>query len=222
MNIKKSFISPGILLAIILSVVVISGGAYFVMHQNIQSQLAIDLSSVTPQFVDNKDANGTLVIPANLEKIKTDVESILIPAEQTGTWEIVLNAVGKRYVVATVLRPTDAGSSPQIIDSVTLKSSNYIPGLFQFVVGKTQVYVSSTDICTYTLDQPSCIPLPGAKLSGGEVYGDDETMSSYFVPQDETHTDTSLTIAVLELVNPYTNQAKLQKVRDITLVLPSH
>lgn len=182
-----------------------------------QTQLAIDLSKVTPQFI----TRGS-VLSSDLEKIRQDVKSILLPGEQNDSQVgIALNAVGKRYVVATVLRPTDAGSNPRIIDSVTLKSSNYIPGLFQFTVGKTAVYVSATDICTYMLDQSSCVPLQGAKLSGGEMYGDNEQAAGYFVPQDLTHTNTSMTIAVLAWTNPYTNQAKLQKVRDITLTLPT-
>lgn len=255
MHTQRGFIGTGVLIAIVLVLLVVGGGVYFVMHQSPsqtasenypdlsttqqklthnqtentlvarptgttqsanQSQLAMDLSKITPQFITADTA-----ISADLGKIKADVKSILLPNEQNDSQvDIALNVVGKRYVVATVLRPTDAGSHPQIVDSVTLKSSNYIPGLYQFTIGKTQVYVSATDICTYTLDASSCVPLQGAKLSGGELYGDDQTMASYFVPQDLTHTNTSMTIAVLAWVNPYTNQAKLQKVRDVTLAMP--
>jgi len=135
-------------------------------------------------------------------------------------WGIELNAVGKRYVVATVARPTGAGVSPQIIDSTTLKST-YLAGPFQLKTDKIAVFVSAKDICMYRLDAPSCVPLPGAKLSGEEVYGDDESMPPSVAPQDATLTNTSLIIAVLVWTNPGTNLAKLQKVRDLKLMLPS-
>ncbi|MES2225913.1 MAG: hypothetical protein V4480_03860 [Patescibacteria group bacterium] len=179
------------------------------------SRLATHLSKITPQFI----AADTTLSP-ELENIRQDIKSILLDSQSDPQIDIALDAVGSRYVVATVLYPTDRGSSPQVIDSATLDSSTYIPGLYEFTVGKTQIYVSATDICTYTLDQPSCVPLPKAKLSGGELYGDDSGMAGYFVPQDLTHTNTSMTIAVLAWENPYTSRAKLKKVRDVTLVLP--
>lgn len=262
MQTRRGFIGLMALVAIVLGIMVISGSAYFMMHQNsapqtlqnhpdisttqqtqlrvqttknvpvvqpptnaaqpiAQSQLAKDLSNITPQFVDDtkEDSTGRQILPSELEKIKNDVALIRIgpgPYDSNTGPDIFLEAVGKRYVELTITRPTDASSSPQILDSVTLKS-NYISGLFQFVIGKTAVYVSATDICTYTLDQPSCVPLPGAKLSGGEVYGDDSGMAGDFAPQDLTHTNTSMTIAVLAWANPYTDRAKLRKVRDVTL-----
>jgi hypothetical protein len=203
--------------------------AQSVAQPTTRSQLAIDLSSVTPKFVEYKEdpTTGEQVLSPDLEKIKNDAAAILIgpgPYDPSAGPDILLNAVGTRYVEVTITHPTDAGSSPQILDSVTLRSVP-ISGLFQFTIGATAVYVSATDICTYTLNTPSCVPVPGAKLSGitttgGEVYGDDETQGGYFVAQDLSHTNTSMTIAVLALVNPGTDQVKLQKARDVTLPLP--
>ena len=221
---------------IILIVLIIVGGLYlFIANSKTKTatnilntsqistttaQLAIDLANVTsPQFVDDKS------LAPELQKIKEAVKTILYPDGPVGG-DITLIAVGKRYVVASIPSNPD-NSIIKILDSVTLES-NYISGLFQFKTDKIAVYVSATDICTYTLDQPSCIGLPGAKLSGGEIYGDDETLGGYFIPQDETHTNTSLTIAVLKWVpNPEKSSPSntvasnvLKKVRDVTFVLP--
>jgi hypothetical protein len=194
-----------------------------------QSQLITDLANVTPQFVDDKENDDNPVaLPANLEKIKRDIESIMqeqsILDEQAGSdVSFTLNAVGKRYVLVNLFEGPEGEGSPYILDSETLQS-NYIPGLFQFETEKTAVYVSATDICTYTLDQQSCIPLPGAKLSGNEDYGDDQGLAGYFIPQDETHTDSSFTIAVLQWPSSPPSDTDTsnepQKVRDITLPLP--
>ncbi|MBI5003912.1 hypothetical protein HZC00_02370 [Candidatus Kaiserbacteria bacterium] len=165
--------------------------------------------------------DGKQPLSPALEKINQDMASILIPKEHADSWDVTLGAVGKRYVVVTIARPTGAGSSDQILDSVTLKS-NYVDGLFQFVVGKTAVYVSGTDICAYTLDQPSCVALPGAKLSGDEVYGDAGGLAGYFEPQGLTHTNTTLTIDILKWVpDQETGYSKLQKARDVMLKLPA-
>lgn len=186
-----------------------------------QSQLVMDLSRVTPQFIEYKqNANVPKMLTPDLESVRQDIKSIL-GTEDNPQVDVGLIAVGKRYVVATEIRPSDGGSSLQIIDAATTKVINSIPGLYQFTVDKTKVYVSATDICTYTLDTPSCVPIPGAKLSNGEVYGDDGTLAGYFEPQDLIQTDTSMTIAVLALINSNTNQAHLEKVRDITLTLPA-
>jgi hypothetical protein len=114
--------------------------------------------------------------------------------------------------------PGDAGGLPYyILDSTTLQPT-YIDGFFQFATNDTAVFVNPTDICTYTPDQPACVPLPGAELSGNEMYGDDENSGNYFVPQDETHTNTSFTLAVLGW-SPSDNRFTLDQVyrlQDVT------
>lgn len=247
MKTQRGFVSAAVLIAIVLGLIVIGGGAYFVKHQNptsetsqnypdisttqhtqaqitnapavqqatnatqsaAQSQLARELALAAPQFID--PANP----PSNLKKIAAAIATIVKSDAQS----VTVSAVGKRYILVSVNRPTDKSVTPEIFDLVAQKIVGFIPGLYQFTVGKSQVYVSATDVCTYTLDQAACVPLQGAKLSGGEVYGDDNTMGAYFVPQDLSHTETSMTLTVLAWVNPYTNQAKLQKVRDVTLSL---
>jgi len=247
MHISRTTLIIGLVLAVLVGLVIFAGSGRYVgttdvmpvqsqqdatAEQQAQAQLMADLTTITPQFVEYKQgADGKQILSPELEKIKNDVGAILIgpgPYDSSTGSDVLLNAVGKRYVEITITRPTGAGSSPQILDSATLKSQN-ISGLFQFVVGKTAVYVSATDICTYTLDQPSCIPLPGAKLFGNEVYGDAEMVAGYFEPLDLSHTNTSMTIAVLEWVpNPEqsspTNTVPskiLKKVRNVTLALTS-
>jgi|SRR3989344_1901167 len=235
MQTTRGFISLGLILLLVIGLAVLGGTGYYAMQQNAtsqtsspatsaaQSQLAVDLSNITPQFVEYKSGpDGKQILSPDLEKIRNDVGVILIgpgPYDSSTGADVVLMAIGKRYVVATVTRPTGAGVRPQIIDSNTLKP-DYLPGPFQLKTDKIAVFVSAKDICMYRLDEPSCVPLPGAKLSGKEVYGDDETMPPFVAPRDAKLTDTSLTIAVLAWTNPGTDLAKLQKVRNITLALP--
>jgi hypothetical protein len=182
-------------------------------------QLATDLSKVTPQLVDDREEYSLPPIPLSpdLERIKIDLLSF---NNYSANQYVVLYAVGKRYVAAT--GPDGAGDGPPsiyVFDSVTL-TSKYLARLFQLRTEKIAVFVSATDICTYAPDQSSCVAVPGAKLSGNEIYGDDQNSAAYLIPQDATLTDTSLKIAVLTWVNPYTIQAKLQKVREATFTLP--
>lgn len=181
--------------------------------------LRTDLQGITPHFIDLGE--HTQPLNSQEQKIKNDVSAILIPEPMDGVG-VSLLAVGQRYVVAALLRPTDGGTPLEIIDSATGQIDS-IPGLFQFIAHGSAVYLSAQDICTYTPDQSSCVSVPGAKLSGDEMYGDDETMGGYFQPQDETHTDTSITIAVLKLTpDPAScpDCKMLKKERDVTLPLP--
>jgi hypothetical protein len=169
---------------------------------NKTSQLAADLSMVKPQFINNQ-GDGNILLP-----IRDDIRSLL--NDQT----YFLVAVGKRYVVAT--SESEQGIDTEIIDSQSLRSTG-ISGWLQFKTGNTAVYVSAQDICTYTIDTPSCTETPGAKLEGDEVYGDDQMLAGFFQPQDETHTNTSLTIAILRWDS---TESHLVKVRDVTFTLP--
>jgi len=194
-----------------------------------QQQLIADLSNVTPQFVSTTTgSDGTQILSSALQKIEYDVVVVDNYGSNPytgGPTQINVYAIGKRYVAVSVPGPGD-GASTQILDSVTLKS-NYLSGPFQLQTNKVAVFVSPTDICTYKPDQALCIPLPGAKLTGKEVYGDDQNSGNYLAPQDATITDTSLTIAVLTWVmvpsdNPQVQppHPQLQKVREATYTLP--
>jgi hypothetical protein len=197
-----------------------------------QSQLIADLSHIAPQFVDDTEARNTPApLPAYLHKIKTDLTEIMFgpgPHDPAYGVTLTLIAIGKRYEVFILDHPTDTGSLPIIFDLITGNSVG-IPGLYQFTVGDTAVYVSATDICTYTLDQPSCVELPGAKLPSGEitpgseVYGDDQGLAGYFTAQDLSHTSTTLTIALPkwpQFNNDQNGPNEPQKIKDVTFVLP--
>jgi hypothetical protein len=209
----------------VVATIVLTAGGWMYFHGSgvnprsaQQSVLASELSKATPQFIEYKeDATGQQVLSTDFEKIRQNAIAILLPHNDPDySKRLSLIAVGKRYVLVGMPGPEE--NHPTIFDSITSKSVP-ISGLYQFTVGNTQVYVSTTDICTYTLDTDACAPIPGAKLSGNEIYGDDSGLGGYFVPQDFTHTGTSLTLAVLAWSAPGTDKAKLQKVRSLTLPL---
>lgn len=194
------------------------------------SQLAIDLSTVTPQFIDDggdgKYKDGT-PLPDYMIKIKNDIAAIFAPASQDGYYlysrpsNIVLFAIGERYVFFGDIRAKESGSD-KILDSVTQTSTETRAFSIQlFKTDEIAVYVSPQNVCTYTLDQPSCVPLAGADLSGEEFYFD--PMGGFWI--EETHTDTSLTIGVFDresplILDPNTGSLLAKKLRDATFVLP--
>jgi hypothetical protein len=186
------------------------------MDSTATSQLLEDLSGVTPQFV------GTSTDPEVQKKIEVDIMVSLMSKAKTaeerqhyidGTSEVSLHSFGKRYVTFGVVTPSDRPVGVRIYDAVTGQYSK--DGLLpspHLQVGTMEVYVSMNDICTYTLDTPDCVSIPGAKLSGDETYGDEANMAGELEPQGLTFTKDTLTIDVLN--------NKLEKVRTATLKLP--
>ncbi|OGG41180.1 hypothetical protein A2118_00280 [Candidatus Kaiserbacteria bacterium GWA2_50_9] len=189
------------------------------MTSSVRSQLAIDLSIVTPQFIDSGNysvySDGRPFLDY-IMNIKKDLEMIPIFKEamdnSASETEVLLKAIGKRYVLLHMPGGKDMGEDV-VFDSVTQQISDVIswPRIL-FKTDTFAVYVSPDDICTYTLDQPSCVPLPNAKLSNQEeLYWD--PMGGP-VELKETHTDTSLTISV------YNRSDGGRMLRKSTFTLP--
>lgn len=237
MNHQKGFISP--LVLALIAVLLIGGGAY-VYVQNKQanepiattstaqtskntsatpSRLALDLANVTPQFIDENGYGGLkdgTPLPAFAVQIKKDIAAIFTPPDNKGyhlyskAENIYLIAVGKRYVIFGDSLAKE-GYSGELFDSVTNTSLPMGPWAAQiFHTNTFAVYVMPNSICTYTLDQPICITIPGSKLTESEGYWD--TMGgSYGIT--ETHTNTSLTVTDFSL-------ATGKKSREMTFALP--
>lgn len=184
------------------------------------SQLVLDLANVKPQFIDENGygelKDGT-PLPNFALQIKKDIATIFTPTSNEGyhlyskAENIYLIAIGKRYVIFGDKNAKE-GYYGELFDSVTntsLPMGSWAPQIFH--TDKFAVHVSPSDICTYTLDQPLCVTLPGSKLNSSEGYWD--TMGGSF-GITETHTNTSLTISVFDY-------ATSKKLRDVTFALPA-
>ena len=178
-------------------------------------KLKKDISIVTPQFVNDTEsviAASTSSLPLELHRIREDFGLILHPLEwrlknvqSYDPADLILFAVGKRYILYTVAVKKDGGALYSIFDSVTQNSANIVPeqgpiysDIYQplFKTEKTMIFVTRNNLCAYVLDGSSCVQIAGAKLAGDEVYGAYEMGGLGGV--EETHTDSSFTITVFK------------------------
>lgn len=170
----------------------------------VASQLALDLANVTPQFIDENGYGGLQdgkPLPVFATTIKKDIAAIFTPTDNQGyhlyskAENIYLVAIGKRYVIFGD-KEAKEGYSGELFDSVTNTSLPMGPWASQiFHTDKFAVYVSPTNICTYTLDQPLCTILSDSKLTGSERYWDPPTGE---ISIEETHTNNSLKISAFD------------------------
>lgn len=186
-----------------------------------QKKLEIDLSGITPQFVDKDQP-----ITPELQKVKDDVIAFLTvqePGNAEYYSQILLVAVGKRYIL--ISQPSAASYYDEIVDSQTGKITP-IPGGTRYYLASEgrniALYIDNQHIYTYTIDQPSTVLVSGSQLSGSETYHSGEADMSDLIPH-EMHTQDSITITVFDM-NKRVLNTKLGegatmngKVREITL-----
>lgn len=243
-------------LLLILGMLVILGGiALFVANKQSETleprqpeqveqkslpPIGIDMSTITPQFVDDREADpkNPAPLPEDLKKIKKAVidmyarrDGAIKPTTEFEKQErdssFVLQAVDKRYVLVVIARPTGAGSPVILIDTLSGSESylNDDPGSVYPIKTKTAfIYILSNKISYYKPGQSSFLTVENSELALTETYhaGDVDIALS----PKETHTDTKLTVSVFDgskyIPSPEDPNIGIgfKKLRDITLDLP--
>lgn len=193
------------------------------------AQLQSDLKNISPHFIDSSKAYEQTLTPLD-QKIKDDIVALFtagMPDSKnyySGLW---LNAVGKRYILASQL--SGGSSFDEIIDSRTGKAIP-IPGwrVNSPVLegGSIELYINYQAIYTYALDQSEAVLVPGSQLSGEETYH--AGTSDFQLAPEQTHTKNSITISVFDSsqlvqnpdAQPNAMQTMNKRVRKIILPLP--
>lgn len=193
------------------------------------AQLQSDLKKISPHFIDSSKAYEQTLTPLD-QKIKDDIVALFtagMPDSKdyySGLW---LNAVGKRYILASQL--SGRSSFDEIIDSRTGKAIP-IPGgrVHSPVLERENIalYINDQAVYTYALDQAETALVPGSQLLGNETYH--SGTSDFMLVPVQTHTKNSITISVFDSsqlvqnpdAQPNAMQTMSKKVRQVTLPLP--
>ena len=140
------------------------------------SKLTVDLSTITPQYVNDQEAEG-VTLPANISKIKEEMRAIISPKstdDKTSEFYRVfkLRAVGNRYVVYEDFPMKMVQSTADIFDTQSNKIIGkllYPPALL--TSDGLEIHASSSDnsLCVYRLDTPTCEYLTNS-LSDKGIY----------------------------------------------------
>lgn len=239
---------------LVLGVLVVLGGAVFVVNKKAdtikpeqkeqepeQSQqknlppIAIDLSGITPQFVDDREADpeNPVPLPEDLKKIKKAVIDMYVardkvhqPTSGYGEKEfesqsrefnsrLILLAVDKKYVLAALPGPVGYGDA--LIDIAN--GSELFIDHYAFKTKTTMVYILSDKISYYKPGQSSFLTLANSELAPPETYMS-STGAMIDVP-NETHTEKAITLSVYDS-SKWATQEKIehQKIREVTYNLP--
>lgn len=193
-----------------------------------QTQLSKDLAGITPQFVDAQSSG----ITSTLTKVKKDVIDLFVskykldPTRAQSQSYINITSLGSRYItgefyVTDELSGAGKTTSVSILDAVTGEEVT-ISGDPVLHNATTAVFATDQDLCTYKLDTPACVPLPGAKLSGQETYASYQGLGG--ISTVATHTAMSFTIQTF-LPDPdpkalLNSDDPKKKSRELTFQLP--
>ncbi|MFA7302747.1 MAG: hypothetical protein WC030_03300 [Candidatus Paceibacterota bacterium] len=144
-----------------------------------QTRLSKYLSQVTPQIVtEEKRLPEALARP--IQKALADIVNIQeavkpkrrAPAEEPpylfNEDEILLVAVGKRYVLFNVIIGTDCGVPPFIVDATTATLTKIPRPLF--LTEKTIVFAGTSAFYTYDADAPALVEIPGSRIGDNESF----------------------------------------------------
>lgn len=202
------------LLLILLGMLVILGGiALFVANKQSETleprqpeqveqkslpPIGIDMSTITPQFVDDREADpkNPAPLPDDMKKVKKAVIDMYVekePGSEEFNSRITLLTVDKRYVL---IRPAMGERGPPgppdvLID--TTNGSEVSPGVEYAVQGKnTRIYILPQKISYYKLGQSSFLTLDNSELTPPETYSGSK--ADLGVLYKETHTDTKLIV----------------------------
>jgi hypothetical protein len=202
--------------------------------------IGIDLNGITPQFVDDREADSAnpVPLPDDLKRVKKAV--IEMYAKRDGAIEpiteydkrerdssFIFQAVDKRYVLVVIARPTGAGSPVILIDTLSGSESylnNDPSSVYQIRTKTAFIYILSNKISYYKPGQSSFLTVANSELAPTETYhaGDADIALS----PKETHTDTKLNISVFDgskyIPSPEDPNIGIgfKKLRDVTLDLP--
>lgn len=195
------------------------------------AQLRDDLKNATPHFLSRKKATGEEAFTPEEAKIAEDVLTLFaaqyaesnpgapILKLKIGN-DVMLNAIGKRYVLAAQAGAESARDA--IIDAQTGTITSIMPNTRYYLAPQrnTVLYVDRQALYTYTLDQASAVLVPGSQLSGIETYHNGVEGLGIEVNPQQSHTNSSITVTIFDssktLQNP-DGATGYAKVRETTL-----
>lgn len=210
----------------LLGLVVLGGSYELISHQKVgneqsqnpSTQMSMNLTTIVPQFIDDKEREGVPLSP-DLKKIKDAV------ANRMGyeSSRVILRAVTPGTVLVTAI--TNTGGNDSIFDLATQKNTfvSNLGGVNSIKINDTIVYIDNEKISYYKLGQSSFLPLITSELTPPETYNSGEADIAPTI--HETHANKTITVSVYDssqlIGNASTNDYKgFKKIREATFTLP--
>jgi len=235
MNFRKGFINP-LWLVVALVIIIGGGGVVYWYTQQPAPRSAVQQPIILPIAEEAKidaeeeqrakEYNEAIAVQQTDPTIQAIRKALIASTTDLQRQdyykevEVATSTEGQRYVLFYLITYRTIGPPDSIFDKQTGQIIGSLPEGRDLEVVRGRVVISRQDICYYYIDQPACKPIPGARLSGNEVYpyGFDWPV----FPHAST-TESILTVGVYDR-DPATQNAKglgeTTEIRTKTFTLP--